>query len=61
MNQLKIKFWMFLHDRAEEVWHFAWKQRVKLGFDKVIPPAIQYHKIYENEEVTIYRSQERKG
>lgn len=57
MRKLRYKFWLWIHDRLELMWHWVYRNRVRplsplLSNNR---PVI-YTKVLENEHVTIYRT-----
>ena len=56
-RRLKYRFWRWIHDLLESLWHWSYRVGVKPN-QEPWPEGrdVIYTKILENEEVTIYRS-----
>ena len=61
MRRLRYLFWRWVHDQIERLWHWVYYRKLK----PITPPFPQgeviYHKILENDEVTIYSSHPTQG
>jgi hypothetical protein len=59
MNKpIRIRFWQFVHDTVERFWHWIWRVKLNPYYEAHKMPSLsrQYIKVFENEEVTIYRT-----
>ena len=57
MKTIRYIFWLGVHDALEKSWHWVYRNKVQPNqpsLSKLSPPI--YTKIFENDEVTIYRS-----
>lgn len=54
--KLRLKFWMWVHDRAEDFWHWVWINKVQPLLPSVKYEDTYYMPIARDGEVTFYRS-----
>ena len=52
---MRLRFWRLLHDTFEWLWHWSWHHMEPL-LPKYSSAPIIYTRIYDDDKVTIYRT-----